>query len=179
MPRLFVGLEVPEYVRFRLALLRAPLPGAKWIDADSMHITLRFLADIDNRVADEVVGFLDEIQAPPFELRVGELGAFGGNEPRAIVAHVEGGEQLDYLHRAIERAARSAGLAPEARAFRPHITLARTHGTRPHEVAQFLGQQAGLTIEPFRVERFALFSSRPRLGGGPYVIENVFPLSLG
>lgn len=179
MPRLFVGLEVPEYVRFRLALLSEPIPGAKWIDADSMHITLRFAADIDNRKADELVGFLDEIAAPPFEIRIGELGAFGGNEPRTIHVDVEGGEQLQYLHRATERAARSAGLAPETRAFKPHITLARLRGTRPNHVAHFLGSRAGLKLEPFPVERFVLFSSRPRLGGGPYVVENVFPLALG
>ncbi|MDX2156611.1 MAG: RNA 2',3'-cyclic phosphodiesterase [Hyphomicrobiaceae bacterium] len=177
MPRLFVGLELPDQVRIRLSLVGGPLPGAKWIEAENMHLTLRFAGDIDNRVADELVGFLDEISIEPFEVSIREVGAFGGREPRVIYAGVEGGPRLDQLQRATERAARSAGLPPEPRAFKPHVTLARLKGTRPEEVAAFLGARGSLTIPPFPIERFVLFSSRPRVGGGPYVVENVFPLA--
>ena len=177
MPRLFIGLELPEAVRLRLSLVRGPLPGAKWIEPEDMHITLRFAGDVDNRQADELVGFLDGIAADPFELSLREVGAFGGREPRVIWAGVEAGAGLDQLHRAIERACRAAGLEPEGRAFKPHVTLARLRGTSPEVVARFLGSRARLALEPFTVERFALFSSRPRVGGGPYVVENVFPLA--
>jgi RNA 2',3'-cyclic 3'-phosphodiesterase len=177
MPRLFVGLELSEPVRLRLSLVGGPLPGAKWIEPESLHLTLRFAGDIDNRVADELVGFLDEIDMPSFEISIREVGAFGGREPRVIYAGVEGGPALEQLQRATERAARSAGLPPEPRSFKPHVTLARLKGTSPDVVAHFLGSRAGLTIPPFPVERFALFSSRPRVGGGPYVVESVFPLS--
>ncbi|MGE0698714.1 MAG: RNA 2',3'-cyclic phosphodiesterase [Hyphomicrobiaceae bacterium] len=176
MPRLFVGLELPEAVRFRLGLVRGPLPGAKWIEPEDMHITLRFVGDVDNRQADELVSFLDGIDQPGFEVTVRDVGAFGGNEPRVVWAGVEGGEALAQLHRAVERACRSVGLAPEPRAFKPHVTLARLKGARPDAVARFLGSRLRLTTDPFRVESFALFSSRPRVGGGPYVVENVFPL---
>lgn len=176
MPRLFVGLELPEMVRIRLGLVRGPLPGAKWIEPEDMHITLRFAGEVDNRQADELVGFLDGINAAPFEVTVREVGAFGGREPRMIWAGIEGGPQLDQLQRAVERACRATGLEPEPRTFKPHVALARLRGTSPEVVARFLGSRARLAIEPFQVERFVLFSSKPRVGGGPYVVENVFPL---
>lgn len=177
MPRLFVGLELPEPARLRLSLVRSPLPGAKWIEPEDMHITLRFVGDVDNRQADELVGFLDGIDADPFEVSVREVGVFGGREPRAIWAGIQAGEQLDQLQRAVERACRSTGLEPEPRTFKPHVTLARLRGTSPDVVARFLGSRAGLAIDPFPMEQFVLFSSRPRVGGGPYVVENVFPLA--
>ena len=176
MPRLFVGLELPEMVRMRLGLVRGPLPGAKWIDPEDMHITLRFAGDVDNRQADELVGFLDGIQLEPFEVMIREVGAFGGRDPRVIWAGIEAGPELDNLQRAVERACRSAGLAPEPRAFKPHVTLARLKGASPDVVARFLGSRGSLVIGPITVDRFVLFSSKPRVGGGPYVVENVFPL---
>jgi len=176
MPRLFTGLEVPERVRARLGLVRGPLPGARWIEPENFHITLRFAGDIDNRTADEFAGFLDDVEFDPFEIRISGLGVFGGNAPRTIWAGVEGGEPLVNLQKAHERAARSAGLAPETQTFRPHITLARLRGTRPEAVARFLGSRGALISEPFPVDRFLLFSSKPGSGGGPYVVEYAYAL---
>lgn len=176
MPRLFAGLEVPDLVRERLALVKGPLPGAKWIEPADYHVTLRFAGDIDNRTADEFAGFLGDIELPAFEIRVTGLGAFGGREPRTIHAELDGGPALDQLQRAIERAARSAGLPADPKGFSPHITLARLRGTAPEIVARFLGSRGRLTVAPIPVDRFVLFSSRPRQGGGPYVVEAAFDL---
>lgn len=175
MPRLFTALELPERVRMRLGLIRGPLAGARWVEPENFHITLRFAGDIDNRTADELSGFLEDIVMKPFDIRISGLGAFGGRTPRVIWAGVEG-EQLDHLQRAHERAARSAGLEPDPQTYRPHVTLARLRGTRPDAVARFLGSRGAITSEPFRVERFVLFSARPGSGGGPYVPEQTFPL---
>jgi 2'-5' RNA ligase len=176
MPRLFVGLEISEAARFRLSLVKGPIPGARWIDADNLHITLRFCGDIDNRQADELVGFLDEIDVAPFSVTIGELGTFGGREPRLLYAGVTAGPELEQLQRATERAARSAGLAPEAQAYKPHVTLARLRGVQSEATARLLASRARLAIEPLRVDQFVLFSSRPRVGGGPYVVEATFQL---
>ncbi|MFM9940124.1 MAG: RNA 2',3'-cyclic phosphodiesterase [Hyphomicrobiaceae bacterium] len=176
MQRLFVGLELPEDVRTRLALVRGPLPGARWIDEDDLHLTLRFAGDIDNRTGDELASFLSAIEIDPFEVRITELGAFGGRDPRTIHAVADGGLALEHLQKAVERAARSAGLPPEPRAFSPHITLARLRGTTPEVVARFLGSRGRFVPMTFEVDRFVLFSSRPRHGGGPYVIEEAFGL---
>ena len=80
------------------------------------------------------------------------------------------------LARANDRAARSAGLKPEKHGFRPHVTLARLRGTRPEAVARALEALGGFESAPFQVSRFVLFSSRPKVGGGPYVVEDAFDL---
>jgi 2'-5' RNA ligase len=81
------------------------------------------------------------------------------------------------LARGIERAARGAGLAPETRTFKPHVTLARLRYSTAELVARYLGRNGAFRSVPFAVERFVLYSSRPKVGGGPYVVEAAFPLS--
>jgi 2'-5' RNA ligase len=179
MPRLFTGLEIPEAIRLRLSLIRAPLDGAKWIEAENMHITLRFVGDVDGRAADDFADALAEVRARPFSLSVEGAGAFGGREPRVLWAGVSAGPELDALYRAHERAARAAGLEPDARTFRPHVTLARLRRTRPQAVARFLQENGALRTEAFTATRFVLLSARPGSGGGPYVIEAAYPFDGG
>jgi len=176
MPRLFAAIEIPEAIRLRLSLIRAPLSGAKWVEAENMHITLRFAGDVDGRTADELVGFLGGIRAAPFPVAIAGVGAFGGRDPRVLWAGVEAGPPLEALYRASDRAARAAGLEPEGRAFHPHVTLARMRGARQGAVARFLAENGGLRTEPFTATRFVLLSARPGSGGGPYVVEAEFPL---
>lgn len=177
MPRLFTGIEIPAPVRTHLSLLRAPIAGARWIEPEDMHITLRFAGDIDGRVADEFAAGLEEIAADPFSVTIQGVGAFGGRDPRVLWAGVEAGEPLAALQRANERAARAAGLDPEARNFKPHVTLARMRGVREQAVARFLQEYGALRTEPFQVTRFVLLSARPGSGGGPYVVEADYPFA--
>ncbi|CFX10028.1 putative 2'-5' RNA ligase [Candidatus Filomicrobium marinum] len=176
MPRLFTGIELPEDLRDDLADMEQPLPGARWIDTDDMHITLRFVGDIDNRTASEFADMLAGIDVNAFHARISGLGTFGGKEPRSIWAGIEAGPELEQLARAHERAARSAGLPPEGRQFKPHVTIARLKSTRPEVVARYLEHFGGYRSEPFLVTHFTLFSSKPKVGGGPYVVEETFPL---
>jgi 2'-5' RNA ligase len=179
MPRLFAGIEIPLEQREELARLRQPLRGAKWVDAESLHLTLRFAGDIDNTRAAEFADHLAGITVDAFEMRLAGLGTFGGNEPRSIWAGVESGPELEALARAAERAARSAGLPPESRAFKPHVTVARLRHANPSAIARVLGRIGAFRSKPFLVGRFVLFSSRPKVGGGPYVVEEAFPLRGG
>ena len=175
MPRLFTALEIPEAIRLRLSLIRAPLAGAKWIDAENMHITLRFVGDVDGRTADDFADALADVHANPFSLTVQGTGAFGGRDPRVLWAGISAGPELDALYRGHERAARVAGLEPDPRDFRPHVTLARLRRTRAQAVARFLEENGALRMEPFTVTRFVLLSARPGSGGGPYVVEAAYP----
>ena len=179
MPRLFTAIEIPESVGDELLDLQEPLAGAKWIDTDNYHLTLRFAGDIDNRVAQEFAANLSDITTDAFELRITGLGVFGGNDPKSVWAGLDPSPQLDALARAHERAARNAGIPPVKHAFKPHITLARLRYSSPEAVAQFLTRFGGYRSEPFVVRRFVLMSSKPSTGGGPYVIEETFPLSGG
>lgn len=174
--RLFTALEIPEMLRTRLSLLRAPLNGAKWVDAENMHITLRFAGDIDGRTADDFADLLAEVSGGPFQVSIAGAGAFGGRDPRVLWAGVQAGPELDALYRANERAALAAGLEPDPRDFRPHVTLARMRGARQAVVARFLGENGDLRLEPFTVTRFVLLSARPGSGGPPYAVEAAYPL---
>ena len=176
MPRLFTAIEVPDEIRDELYRLRMPLPGARWMKPESYHITLRFAGDIGNVAAREFAANLSRVEPDGFELRLSGLGAFGGDDPHAIWAGVELTPQLEDLARAHEKAARNAGLAPETRAFKPHVTLARLKHSNPEAVARFLTRSSGYRSEPFFVPRTLLMSSRPGTGGGPYGVEDGFPM---
>jgi RNA 2',3'-cyclic 3'-phosphodiesterase len=175
MPRLFTALEIPAAIRSHLSLLRAPLGGAKWIEPEDMHITLRFVGDIDDRTADEFAGLLAQIHSEPFQVSIQDVGSFGGREPRVLWAGVEAGEPLAALYRANERAARAAGLEADPRSFKPHVTLARMRGARNQPVARFLQEHGGLRTQPFIATRFVLLSARPGSGGPPYAVEADYP----
>jgi 2'-5' RNA ligase len=176
MPRLFSAIEIPRPLAERLTLLRAGLTGARWIDPENYHLTLRFIGDVDGYTARDFAEALSGIEVPPFELKLNGLGSFGGNKPRAIFAGIAPSEGLNALRRANERAAREAGLPAEGRNFMPHVTLARLRNARADAVAAYLEHQGGIYAEPFTVSRFVLYSSRNSVGGGPYVVEAAYPL---
>ena len=128
MPRLFTALELPEAIRLHLSLIRAPITGAKWVEAENMHITLRFAGDIDERTADDFASRLRDIKAEPLAITIAGSALCWPRGARALWAGVEGGAALEHLHRANERAARAAGLERDPHAFKPHVTLARPAG---------------------------------------------------
>jgi 2'-5' RNA ligase len=175
MPRLFTALELPAAVRTHLSLIRAPIGGAKWVEPENMHITLRFAGDIDERTADDFAARLGDIRSEAFSITIAGVGAFAGREARVLWAGVNAGPALDSLYRANERAARATGLEPDPRPFKPHITLARARGVKPPAAARFLEENGGLRIAPFTVTRFVLLSARPGSGGPPYAIEEAYP----
>jgi 2'-5' RNA ligase len=176
MPRLFTAIEIPEAMRVRLSLLRAPITGAKWVQPEDMHITLRFAGDIDGRTADDFADLLGDVSVPPFMVAIAGGGSFGGRDPRVLWVGVEAGPELDGLYRAHDRAARAAGLEPNPRDFHAHVTLARMRRVRHGAVARFLAENGDLRLEPFRVTRFVLLSARPGSGGPPYAVEAAYPL---
>jgi 2'-5' RNA ligase len=178
MPRLFTGLEIPPDVAFALSLKKGGLHGARWIDKENYHITLRYVGEVDNRTANDVVDTLDRFtRFESFVLRLDHLGSFGGNKPRALFAGADLTDSLSRLQASQERALQKIGLPPDSRKFFPHVTLARLKSTTPDELARYL--QESLRFEPlsFPVSRFVLFSSRESIGGGPYLVEQTYDLA--
>jgi RNA 2',3'-cyclic 3'-phosphodiesterase len=178
MPRLFTGLEIPPSIAQSLAMMRGGLPGARWIDPENYHLTLRFIGDIDDALARDIVGLLGRVQRAPFALRLDGLASFGGRKPRAVVAAVTANQSLIELQAEQERLLQRLGLEPEGRKYTPHITLARLRETSSRQVADYLSTRGHYRSLPFDVTRFVLFSSRASIGGGPYVVEAAYPLSV-
>lgn len=178
MPRLFTGLEVPREVGFLLSLKRGGLYGARWIDPENYHITLRFIGDVDHSTANEVADGLDRLaESEAFSIRLNHLGSFGGDKPRALYAGVESNATLAHLQSSQERVLQRLGLSPEGRKFVPHVSLARLRGASAEEVARFMAMAGRFEPIEFAVRRFVLYSSRDSVGGGPYRIEETYPLA--
>jgi 2'-5' RNA ligase len=177
MPRLFTGLEIPKALGEELSLLRGGLPGARWIDPENYHVTLRFIGDVDDDIAQEIAWLLGQVRRKNFELRLDGLQSFGGRKPRALIAAVAPSPSVMELQAEHERLMRRAGLDPETRKYTPHVTLARLRDTSSFEVAEYLSARAAFRSPPFSVSRFVLFSSRASTGGGPYVAEAIYPLA--
>ena len=177
MPRLFTGLEVPRETGMSLSLMRGGLPGARWIDPDNYHITLRFIGDIDDRLAHEIAMLLDGVKRRPFEVRFDKLASFGGRRPRAVIAAIDPIAPLIELQAEHERLLQRVGLEPEGRKYTPHVTLARLRDCSSRQVADYLSARGPVRVIPFAASRFVLYSAKASVGGGPYVVEAAYPLA--
>lgn len=177
MPRLFTGIKIGADIAAQLARLKGGLHGARWIEPEDFHITLRFLGDVSEIEADDFVQKLEDIEAPAFSLRLEGMGAFGKSKPRLIYAAVAPSPALHHLHLAHERAAILAGLEPEGRKFTPHVTVARLRHSRAEDIARYLSEFGDFQTLEFEVLEFMLYSARQSRGGGPYVVEERFALA--
>jgi len=176
MPRLFTGVEIPTGVAERLSLLRGGLPGARWISTENYHLTLRFMGDIDMVAAEAIAEALAQVHRVAFSMRISGVGTLGTRKPHAIVARVEPSAPLTELQAEHERLMQRIGLPPEGRKYTPHITLARLRHANTRDIADYLGLRGGFSTAPVEIDRFVLFSSRDSVGGGPYVVEEAYPL---
>src|SRR5205807_274088 len=175
MPRIFTGLEIPANIGAALSMLRGGLPGARWIDPENYHVTLRFIGDVDDVVAHEVASMLGKVRRTEFELRIDGVSSFGGRRPRAVVATLAPTPALMELRAEHERLMQRVGLEPEGRKYIPHVTLARLSDSSSLQVADYLSARGPFRLDPFPVSRFVLLSSKASGGGGPYVLEAAYP----
>ncbi|MEQ8480247.1 MAG: RNA 2',3'-cyclic phosphodiesterase [Hoeflea sp.] len=176
MPRLFTALEIPRDAALSLSLLRGGLPGARWLDVENYHITLRFVGDVDCPTADEFINALDRIDRSSFSLSLSGMGSFGSKKPHSIWAGVSPSPELMALQAEIERICQRIGLSPDPRRFSPHVTLARLRNARLSDVVSYLSGRGDFRTDSFDVGRFVVMSSRDSVGGGPYLVEEAYPL---
>ncbi len=178
MLRLFVGIGFPPELKLRLSLLCSGVPGARWVDAGNLHLTLRFIGEIGEDLAGDVDDALARLRARRFELQLAGTGVFGnGDRPRTLWVGVERSAELVALRDKIEQALIRAGLPPEPRKFAPHVTLARLHKPAPDELAKYLAAHAGFRAEPLAVEAFSLIASFPTKVGSVYEDQADYPLT--
>ncbi|HET9159018.1 MAG TPA: RNA 2',3'-cyclic phosphodiesterase [Caulobacteraceae bacterium] len=178
MIRLFAAIAIPDHIAQALAPLQSGVDGARWRPAEAFHITLRFVGDVAEDIADSVDEQLSGICAKPFDLALGGVGAFGeGRDLRAIWAGVQESEPLRRLAGKCESAVRRAGLKPETRNYAPHVTLAYLRGAGGGEIGAWIASHNLLRTAPFRVDSFGLYSSWTGKAGASYRLEQSYTLA--
>lgn len=176
MIRLFVALALPDDVAESLAPLQTGVPGARWLTRDQLHLTLRFIGDVDERDANAVDDALSLVEAPRFTVMLKGVGEFGGKTPHALWAGVADKEPIAFLQRKIETALQRVGLPAESRKFQPHVTLARLRGAPGGRVMDFLADYALYASAPFEAGAFILYSSVLTPNGSLYRAERAYRL---
>jgi len=177
--RLFVGIALPEDIRFQLSLLCSGLPNVRWVPPENFHITLRFIGEVDGGVMQDIDASLAGVRAPQFSLGLGGVGHFGnGGNVRVIWAGVEKSPALRHLRDKVESAVVRAGLPPEGQKFNPHVTLARPKSAPPTAKLQdFLAHNNLFRPPSFAVTHFTLYQSFTGGEGSIYRAENSYALS--
>lgn len=178
MHRLFVALRPPKAIRERLLGLIGGVPGARWQDDAQLHLTLRYIGEVEPHAAEDVAVALGSVRHAPVELRLDGCGVFDDSRgrPNALWAGVSPREPLAALHRKIDAAIVRAGLEPERRAYLPHITLARMSGSAG-PVDHWLSEHAALASEAFAIDAMILYESRLGHGGASYEPVARYPLT--
>ena len=176
MHRLFVAIRPPEHIRDLLIDAMDDSADFRWQDEEQLHLTLRFIGEVDRPVAQDLADALSRIRAERFQLRISGSGRFEQRNSGALWAGVEPKAPAAALAAKVERVCQQVGLEPERRAFFPHITLARWKGRRTREVAAFLDRTRGLSSQLFEVESFILFESQLSRHGAHYEEVASFPL---
>ncbi len=174
--RCFFAIELPDEVkRWILDEVIAPLSAlpvrVRWVRADGIHITVRFLGEVSGDVVEYIVGRAGDVirGISPIRLRLSAPGTFGGRVPRVVWIGVEGDlERLGELHDCIERLCRDAGLPPDDRRFSPHITIGRVKS--PANTGRMMSKMKEIVIEPleFIVNGVVLFRSTLTPQGAVY-----------
>ena len=177
MIRLFAAVAVPPDIGEGLLSRQGGIDRVSWRPLEAFHITLRFFGDIAEDVADDLDAELGQIAAPRFDVALEGAGSFGeGADIHAVWAGVADNPALTRLAKACETAARRAGLKPETRVYRPHVTLAYLRRPRALEVAHWIQAHNLLKSPPFGVRQFGLYSSRRTSEGSRYRLEASYPL---
>lgn len=178
LPRLFIAIDLPEEVREELCRLRTPIPGARWVPANQLHLTLAFLGDVEPERVIELTERVAGLTAPPFQLRFDRTGCFPSRmRPRVLWVGLKPEPLLISLADRLRELLRACAIPQEERPFAPHITLARLKLPAPRESAPFLDRPLQLQRPSVTVREFILFESSLTPAGAIHTPLKHFPLS--
>jgi 2'-5' RNA ligase len=180
--RLFVAVHLPTEVRERLAQAQDRLRGARadvsWVKPANLHLTLKFLGEIEPKRVERVCAVLAEAAAGAncFGITVSALGSFGGRVPRVVWAGIEeGAEPLGTLARAVENGLARLGFPKEKRGFAAHLTLGRVRSATNADALQALLRDAASDrFGEAPVDRFFLMQSELNPSGSIYTVRQEF-----
>ena len=177
MHRLFVAIRPTEPILDLLIDAMDDSANFRWQTEEQLHLTLRFIGEVERPIADDLADALGRIRAHSFELRISGTGRFEQRSGGALWAGVEPKAPLAALAAKVERVSQEVGFEPERRDFHPHITLARWKGRRTREAQDFLDRTCGLISEPFAVTELILSESHLSRHGAHYEEVAAYSLS--
>jgi 2'-5' RNA ligase len=165
--RLFVGLDLPESVKTALLATMGGVANARWQTAEQLHLTLRFIGEVDRHQAADIAAALGRVKVRPFVAELGEPGLFDHRgRIDTLWVGVRPAEALAGLAKSINSALTSAGVPPESRAFLPHITIARGRSM----IGATGWPQSPIPRLAWNVDGFVLFESRMGKNGSDYTV---------
>lgn len=176
MIRLFAGLALPADLAHHLESLGGGIPGTRWIEARNLHVTLRFIGEVDEGMAAEIDEALAGLRAPAFALTLDGFGTFGRTRPNHLWAAVDKTPDLLHLQSKVEAALSRLGLEPEGRKYLPHVTLARFRDAPVGRVQDFIARNSPFHLGPWPVDQFVLYRSHLGHTGAEYEALAEYPL---
>jgi len=175
--RLFVAIPLPDRIKDTLTAICGGVDDARWRERGQLHLTLRFIGEVDGAMARDIDDVLYQVAAPAFSLTLRHTGFFAERKlARVLWAGVEDDTALRHLHGKIQQGLTAIGLAPERRRYRPHVTLARLPGLDTREAEGYAARHSEYASPPFIVDRFCLFSSHLAREGAIYTVEAEYQL---
>ena len=179
MIRLFTAIRIPQAQKECLLATMGGLPQVRWQREDQLHLTLRFIGEVDEEKTEEIRLILSTIQFLPFSVRIKGVDIFGpARKPRMLWAGLENPAPVKALQEKITNTLRRLDLEPEDRKYKPHVTLARIKGNNGDKLAQFLEHYATLALDPFAANEFVLFKSHLSHTGAQYQVIETYPAGM-
>ncbi len=165
--RLFAALTLPQSVKDTLTALPHKGLDARWSKADDMHITLRFLGEVDPAQLPDIKAALDRVRRAPFNIELGGLGAFQEGRQPVLWADVQSTRKLTALTAEINAALEPLGFEMPRKPFRPHVTLARLN--KPQGLEAFQQKNSSKVRASWQAASFGLYlSAAPDEKGSVY-----------
>lgn len=178
MPRLFVAIDPPDNIKKNLETMFFGIQGARWVPLDQLHLTTRFIGEVDGSMFLDIKQVLEEARIPPFDIRLKGVGHFPPRgKPRVIWVGLDNSDPLQMLRKKIDSALMKIGVEPEGRKYSPHITLARLKNTPLQKVTNFLAGNGLFSQDPFEVTEFVLYSSTLTRKGAIHTVEKMYSLN--
>lgn len=176
MHRLFLAVQPPEHIRQHLLNIMGGVAYARWQSDEQLHLTLKFLGEINRHQANDIVTVLDQFQHPQFEIELNGIGQFDRRgRIETLWAGISPLAPIKTLHNKLDHMLSGVGIPTDKRAYLPHITLAR-FGREAGPIDNFVTSNGGLTSPAFTVSDICLYESKLTQEGSVYTILARYPL---
>lgn len=175
--RLFIAVPLPQGVKQKLSDLKQPIEGMRWQNKEQMHLTLKFVGEVDEPTVNTLREELVNIEHRKFSMTISGIGYFPeGKQPKVVWAGVEENDALSSLHKKVEEYCQNAGIDPENRPFKPHVTIGRTNSTPKRAVTSFINQHKNFAVHDISINKFVLYESKLHPEGARHHCLQSYPL---